>query len=223
MKTDRILVISPHPDDETLGMGGSIAKLIHSGSDVFILTVSGHLPPLYKKDDYEITVKEAKKAYKILGVKDFDFLEIPATMVNEVPVHKLNAMIGNVVKEFLPNQVFIPFPDRHIDHRLIFESMMVATRPIKESSNINLVAAYETLSETHWNAPYLEPNFTPNFVIDIDDYIEIKLEALRCYQSQITNKEGPRSLRAVESLAEFRGSQSGFNFGEAFFITRMTA
>ena len=92
---------------------------------------------------------------------------------------------------------------------------------MKESSNINLVACYETLSETHWNAPYLEPNFTPNYVIGIDDFIDIKLDALRCFESQITESQGPRSISAVRSLSEFRGSQSGFRFGEAFFITRM--
>jgi LmbE family N-acetylglucosaminyl deacetylase len=222
MKKDRILIISPHPDDETLGMGGTIAKLINSGTEIFILTVSGHLPPLYKQEDYEITIEEARNAYKVLGVSNFDFLEIPATMISDLPVHEINSKISNVVVDFLPDQVFIPFPDRHIDHRVIFDSAMVATRPVKESSKINLVACYETLSETHWNAPYLEPNFTPNFVVDIDDFIEVKLEALRCYQSQITENNGPRSISSVKALSKFRGSQSGFGFGEAFFVTRMT-
>ena len=217
----KVIVIAPHPDDETLGMGGSIAKLIKSGSEIFILTVSGHLPPLYEEKDYKQTVIEAKNAYKLLGVKNFDFLEVPATMVNDLPTHELNNMISKAVKDFMPDQVFIPFPDRHIDHRVIFESAMVATRPVKESSNINLVACYETLSETHWNAPYLEPNFNPNYVIGIDDFIDIKLDALRCFESQITESQGPRSISAVRSLSEFRGSQSGFRFGEAFFITRM--
>ena len=153
MKRDRILVISPHPDDETLGMGGTIAKLIKSGSEIFILTVSGHLPPLYKEEDYKQTVEEAKNAYNYLGVKNFDFLEVPATMVNDLPSHELNNMIFKAIKDFIPDQVFIPFPDRHIDHRAIFESAMVATRPVRESSNINLVACYETVSYTHLTLP----------------------------------------------------------------------
>lgn len=222
MNSKKILVVSPHPDDETLGMGGSIAKYIQEDCEVFILTISGHLPPLYKKEDYEVTVNEAKKAYASLGVKDFDFLEIPATMVGDIPTHELNGKISDTIKKFQPTHVFSPFPDRHIDHRVIFESVMVATRPVGHSSMIEMVAAYETLSETHWNAPYLEPNFNPNFVINIDNFLDKKIEALTCYKSQITEKEGPRSLRSVKSLAEFRGSQSGFKYGEAFFITRMT-
>ena len=81
MKKKRILVVSPHPDDETLGVGGTIAKLANTGNDISVLTISGHLPPLYKRRDYELTVKEAKKAFKILaesfnGIRD---IKISAT------------------------------------------------------------------------------------------------------------------------------------------------
>ena len=219
----RILIVSPHPDDETLGVGGSISKFITQGHDVMILTVSGHLPPLYSKEEYEITLKEAYEAYKILGVNKSIFLEIPATMIGEEPVHVFNGKISSVLKEFEPNIVFCPFPDRHIDHRLIFESCMVATRPVGFGKKIEMVAAYETLSETHWNAPHIEPNFTPNWVIDVTDYFGIKLKALKCYESQISEFPGPRSLEAVEALAKFRGTQSGFSFGEGMHIIRKTS
>jgi N-acetylglucosamine malate deacetylase 1 len=217
----RILVISPHPDDESLGLGGTILKSVSEGHDIFVLTVSGHLPPLYSKEDYDRTVKESYKAFEILGVKNSSFLEIPATMIGEQPIHELNNKIITVMKDYKPNIVYCPFPDRHIDHQLIFQSSMVATRPVNVGLNIELVAAYETLSETHWNAPYIEPNFTPNMVINIDNHINNKLNALRCYKSQIDEESGPRSIKAVRALAEFRGTQSGFNFGEALYIIRM--
>ena len=220
LKNKRIIVVSPHPDDETLGAGGSIDKFITQGNEVMILTVSGHLPPLYSREDYEVTLKEAYEAYKILGVKESVFLEIPATMIGEEPVHVLNSKLTSILKEFRPNIVLCPFPDRHIDHRLIFESCMVATRPVGFGKEIEMVAAYETLSETHWNAPYIEANFTQNLVVDISLNLETKIEALRCFKSQISEKEGPRSLEAVKSLAKFRGSQAGFESGEAFYIIK---
>ena len=198
----RVLVITPHPDDETLGVGGSIAKLINQGHDVYILTVSGHLPPLYDRKDYDKTVKEAHKAYDILGITHSKFLEIPATMIGDEPVHSLNNKISSVINKYRPNFVFCPFPDRHIDHRLIFESTLVATRPVQVGADIELVAAYETLSETHWNAPYIEPNFIPNLVIDISKYINQKIEAMKCFRSQITINKGPRSVKAVKALAQ---------------------
>jgi LmbE family N-acetylglucosaminyl deacetylase len=184
------------------------------------LTISGHLPPLYSEKEFETTLKESKEAYKILGIKNYDFLKIPATMVKDYATHELNGSISSVLKDFKPSHVFIPFPDRHIDHRIIFDSCMVASRPVGIGKNIKMVCAYETLSETHWNAPYIEPNFIPNLVIKIDDFIDKKIEALKCFESQITSAEGPRSLDAVKALSRFRGSQSGFNYGEAFSVIR---
>lgn len=216
-----ILVIAPHPDDETLGVGGTIAKYTEQGDNVIVLTVAGHMPPLYSDEDYEITVTEAKKAYDILGISDSIFLDIPATMISEEPVHIFNKRIADIVNEYKPDIVLCPYPDRHIDHRLVFESTLVATRPVNAGREIEIIAAYETLSETHWNAAHIEPNFTPNWVVDISDQIDRKLDALKCYESQIPQFPGSRSLEAVEALAKFRGTQAGFAYGEGFHIIRM--
>lgn len=223
MTNKRILVIAPHPDDETLGAGGAIAKFSSNGHEVHVLMISGHLPPLYEQKDYERTVKEARKAFDILGVADSTFLEIPSTMIGDIPHHELNKKIFKVIENIKPHIVLCPYPDRHIDHKLVFESTMVATRPVGIGKKIEMVAAYETLSETHWNAPHIEPNFTPNWVIDVTDYFGIKLKALKCYESQISEFPGPRSLEAVEALAKFRGTQSGFSFGEGMHIIRKTS
>ncbi|MDC0969294.1 PIG-L family deacetylase [Alphaproteobacteria bacterium] len=223
MSKKRILVVSPHPDDETLGVGGTIAKYSSEGHEVNVLTISGHLPPLYKREDYEITLSESRLAFKVLGVTKSVFLELPATMIGNIPIHELNSKILKIVDDFKPHIVFCPYPDRHVDHRLVFESVMVATRPVGISRNIEIIAAYETLSETHWNAPHIEPNFIPNWVIDISKNIKKKMEALKCYQSQIPDFPGPRSIEAVEALAKFRGTQAGFGYGEGMHIIRMVS
>ena len=220
MTTKKILVVAPHPDDETLGVGGTIAKFSSMGYEVKVLTICGHLPPLYNREDYDKTVAEALKAFDILGVSSSSFLEIPATMIGDIPVHEINNKIAQVMNDFLPHMVLCPYPDRHIDHRLVFDSIMVATRPVGIGRNIEIIAAYETLSETHWNAPHIEPNFTPNWVIDITDHIEEKLKALKCYKSQLIEFPSPRSIQAVEGLAKFRGTQAGFGFGEGMHIIR---
>ena len=217
----RVMVVAPHPDDETLGAGGTIAKYSAQGAEVFVLMVSGHLPPLYSREDYDQTVSEAKAAFELLGVSQSEFLEIPATMIDDQPLHEVNGRISKIVNEFSPHIIFCPYPDRHVDHRLVFNSVMVATRPVGVGRGIEIVATYETLSETHWNAPHIEPNFTPNWVVDITKQIDKKLDALRCYKSQISNFPGPRSIEAVEALAKFRGTQAGFGYGEGFHIVRM--
>ena len=221
MMKKRILVIAPHPDDETLGAGGTIAKFSDQGHQVAVLVVSGHLPPVYRREDYEISVKEAKRAFEILGVAESRFLEIPATMVGEQPVHVVNRKIGEFVKDISPQIVLCPFPDRHVDHRAVFESVMVATRPVAAGRGIEVLAAYETLSETHWNAAHIEPNFVPNWVVDITAQIDRKISALNCYESQIPVFPGARSIDAVDALAKFRGTQAGFSFGEGFHVIRM--
>lgn len=219
----RILIVAPHPDDESLGAGGTAAKCAALGHEVTVLIVSGHLPPLYTREAYEATLREAGRAFAILGIGKSKFLEIPATMVHDEPVHVLNEKIGSVVRETDPHIVLTCYPDRHVDHRVIFDAVMVATRPVGDGRRIELVAAYETLSETHWNAPFSEPNFVPNWVADITEHLETKLKACSCYESQITPFPGSRSIEAVRALATFRGTQAGFAHGEAFQIIRMTS
>lgn len=216
-------MVAPHPDDETLGVGGTIAKHAEQGNEVRVLIVSGHLPPLYDRSSYDITVKEAELAFGILGVSGSRFLEIPTGLLAAQPVGLLNEKILETLSDFRPDIVLCPFPDRHIDHRLVFESVMVATRPRGPGSSIQILAAYETLSETHWNAPQIEANFVPNFIVDVTSQMPRKLQALKCYASQIPPFPGARSIDAVDALAKFRGTQAGFGFGEAFQVIRMIA
>jgi len=215
----RAVVIAPHPDDETLGAGGTIARLVENGTDVSILVVSGHLPPLYDQSSFEVTKKEAEQAFKVLGVKHFEFLNIPATMVNQVPVAELNGHISQFILAVRPNWVLLPFPDRHIDHRIIFDSAVVACRPIGIEPP-QVVLAYETLSETHWNVAGVEATFAPEFFVDISRQMKKKTEALAKYESQISQAPS-RSIDAVNALARFRGSQNGCSNAEAFKVVRI--
>lgn len=217
----RLLVIAPHPDDEILGVGGTMAKYANNGYHVTVLTVAGHRPPLYSEENYQQTVKEARQAHALVGVKESVFLDVAATMVGAMKTHELNGMVSAVVNRIKPAIVMVPYPDRHVDHRIIFDSAMVATRPVHVGTHIEILAAYETLSETHWNAPHIEPNFTPNWVCNITAHIETKLAALQCFKSQIPAFPGARSIEALRALAVFRGTQAGFAYGEAFHVLRM--
>jgi LmbE family N-acetylglucosaminyl deacetylase len=222
MSENGLLVIAPHPDDETLGAGGTIARCAAAGLPVTILTVAAHMPPLYSEAVHRQTVSEARKAHGLLGASDSRFLDFPAVFVRDKPVAELNGAIAAVVAEVAPRIVLCPYPDRHVDHRAIFDAAMVASRPVGPGVGIGLVAAFETLSETHWNAPHIEPNFTPNWVVDISETIERKMAALACYESQIPPFPGARSLEAARALALFRGTQAGFAYGEGFHVIRMT-
>ncbi len=216
---NRIAIIAPHPDDETIAVGGSIARFVDSGCDVSVLIVSGHLPPLYDAEAFAITKSEAISAFNVLGVKNYQFAEIPATYVHAQPISRLTGIVSDFLRDTSAELVFIPFPDRHIDHRAIFDASVVACRPIGPSFP-RMVLAYETLSETHWNVPGVEPSFNPEFFIDISEFIDRKQEALSLYKSQI-NSTNARSIDSCTALAKFRGSQNGCSYAEAFKVVRV--
>jgi LmbE family N-acetylglucosaminyl deacetylase len=218
-----VLVIAPHPDDETLGCGGTIRRISDSGYNVTVLTVAAHMPPLYSREVHERTVNESKAAHAVLGVQESIYLDKPAVFLGDIPVPEFNTLIADQVKASSPEILLIPYYDRHIDHRMIFDACMVAARPVGPGKNISLVAAYETISETHWNAPHIEPNFTPNFCVDITEQIDAKLKAIACFASQLHEFPGPRSVEALKALALFRGSQAGYGYAEGFQVIRMGA
>lgn len=219
----KVLVIAPHPDDETLGAGGTIRKFADAGCEVSIVTVAAHMPPLYTEEVHQTTVRESKAAQAVLGVKKSVFLDKPAVLLGDIPIAEFNSLILTQVNEIAPDILLMPYYDRHIDHRMIFEACLVAARPVGVGKGISLVAAYETISETHWNAPHIEPNFTPNFCVDITEQIDKKIEAMNCFASQLHPFPGPRSVEALKALALFRGSQAGYGYAEGFQVIRMGA
>lgn len=217
-KYNSISIIAPHPDDEVLGCGGLISKLSKfKDIKINIMIVSGHLPPLYTNEEFEITKKECLLAHKKMGIKGIPvFLKIPATKINDFPTASLNNKIKKFIDINNSEIVCIPFPDRHIDHKIIFESCMVATRPVGKKYP-KLVMCYETLSETNWNAPFIEPNFVPNVFINIDKEMDKKIKAMKIYKSQ---NSSTRSIDSIKSLANFRGSQNGSKYAEAYQLVR---
>ena len=215
---ESVSIIAPHPDDEVLGLGGTISRMSKSGIQVHLLIISGHLPPLYDIKIFEKTKKECNIASTILGIASVQFLEIPATQINLLPIVDLNTRIKKFLDYNKSSTVFIPFPDRHIDHKLIFEASMVCTRPVG-AHYPKLILSYETLSETDWNAPYIEPIFIPEFLVDVSETFNYKLDAMKSYESQLENAPS-RSLEAIEALARYRGSQNGFKYAEGFKVIR---
>ncbi|MDP8961627.1 MAG: PIG-L family deacetylase [Actinomycetota bacterium] len=218
--SQRVLVIAPHPDDEVLGVGGTIAKLAAEGAWVEVVIVTKASPPLYTEDVLVTGRREARAAQRTLGASRSRFLSFPAAGLDSVPHSELNAGLGEVFAEGRPEVVFIPFNgDMHTDHQLVFTSAMVCSRPGSAWSPRSIYA-YETLSETNWNAPYVTPNFVPNVFVDITAHLETKLAAMRQYASQLKDFPHERSIGALEALAARRGSTVGVAAAEAFVLVR---
>jgi len=215
-----ILVVAPHPDDEVLGCGGTIARFATAGERVHV-AIATQGRPLFPAKQVKQVRSEARKASRILGVDKLHFLDLPVTTLHLIPEHKLNAAFVKLMQLVKPDCVFIPFPgDRHQDHREIFDAMMVAMRPDGRRHRVERIACYETVSETHWAAAGVEPGFEPNWYVDISGSLAGKLAAMRAYASQLAEKIPARSLEAIEALARFRGSVVGMGAAEAFQVVR---
>ncbi|RSD35146.1 MAG: LmbE family protein [Methanohalophilus sp.] len=213
----KILVIAPHPDDETLGCGGTIVKHIVSGDCVTICIVTTAYTPAWSEEFLNIRNNQVNKATTILNINRVIDLGYHTVKLDTIPQKDISESLSNVVKQVNPDIVYIPHKgDLHRDHRVIFESSLVALRPV--NCNVKRILAYETLSETEWGQP-IEP-FMPTSYCDISETFSKKVEALKAYKSELRDYPHPRSVEAIEALAKKRGSEVGFHYAEAFSIIR---
>ena len=217
----KVLVIAPHPDDEVLGVGGTIARLANERNDITVVIVTKGWEPLFPNSQVEQVRAEARRANELLGVKSLRFMDLPVTKLNSIPDHELNKKFEQLLDEEKPQLVFLPFRgDRQEDHRQVFDACMVAFRPAINRKYIKQILCYETVSETHCSAAHIESYFEPQLWIDISNHLAAKLEAMRIYQSQLQREPDARSLEALSSLAKWRGSTAGMYAAECFVVVR---
>lgn len=218
----RLLVVAPHPDDEVLGVGGTLARAAAEGDETFVLIVTRGFPPRFVVSDTERVQEEARRAHALLGVQETFTLAFPAAELNSTPHADLNAEIARIIDEVRPERLFVPFTgDLHLDHQRVFASSLVAARPSSAWSP-KATYAYETLSETNWNAPYISPSFQPNVFVDVSAYLETKIRAMQAYTSQVRPSPHERSVEALRALATLRGSTVGVAAAEALVLVRQT-
>ncbi|WP_206078940.1 PIG-L deacetylase family protein [Allomesorhizobium camelthorni] len=216
----RWLVIAPHPDDEVLGCGGTIARVAGEGGEVHVAVVTRGQPPAFDEELIARVRSEASAAHRHLAVRESHWLDLPAAQLFETPHSKLNHALGNLVRELRPDTLLIPFVgDVHMDHQLIFMSSLVAARP-HQSTYPRRILAYETVSETNWNAPHVTASFVPNVFIDIEKTLQRKLEAAAMFGSQMRSFPHERSLETLRALAIVRGTAVHRAAAEAFVLIR---
>jgi N-acetylglucosamine malate deacetylase 1 len=215
-----VVVVAPHPDDEVLGAGGTIARFARMGVEVHVVVLTSGRAPRFSAAAVERVRAEAGQAHEVLGVAHTHWLGFPAAELSEHPHADLNAGLGRVMQELDPGVVLAPHPgDIHLDHQMAFLSTLVASRP-HSAQRPTFIAAYETLSETNWNAPYLTPPFVPNLFVDIGDTLPLKLEAFRKFASQVKAEPHERSVRTLTALATLRGATVHLPAAEAFVLVR---
>jgi len=231
----KILVVSAHPDDEIIGMGGTLKKLTkyHDVSILFLadgITArkkSGHVNVV----KYEVTKEEnekmkqeietrkihARKALSIVGIKKMKFLNLPDNELDTIPFLKIVKEIEKTILEFKPQILFTHHHnDLNVDHRIAYEASITAARPIFNNP-VSTIISFEAVSSTDWKYPY---QFNPNLFIEISQELKLKIKSLEAYKNEIRKFPHPRSNETIIALAKRWGSLSGYNAAEAFEIIR---
>jgi LmbE family N-acetylglucosaminyl deacetylase len=216
----RLVIIAPHPDDEVLGAGGTMARTAAGGGEVFVVIVTRGMPPEFDPADTDRIRQEACAAHALLGVRETLYLDFPAAGLDGVRHSVLNKAIHDVLTRLQPDTLMVPFPgDIHMDHQRAFHSAMVAVRPHRGPAHPRILA-YETLSETNWYAAPITPAFVPTVYLDLTNHLDAKLRAMACYASQVRPSPHERSVESLRALAMLRGSTVGLAAAEAFVLVR---
>ena len=214
---NNILVVAVHPDDETLGCGGTLLKHKANGDKIhwLICTTLNKNNSYYKKRE-----KEISKVSKLYNFNSVHQLQFETTMVDQYSMSELIKFISGVINKVRPNIIYLPFKeDVHTDHKKLFEASYSCTKSFRYSF-IKKIYMMETLSETDFAPSIKKDSFTPNTFVDISRYINKKIKIMKVYKSEIKNHPFPRSEKTIRALATFRGSTSGCKFAESFVLLK---
>ena len=208
-----ILVIAAHPDDEILGVGGTLCRHVSNGDDVYVCIVTKAYEPNWTKEYINNKIKEQNELDDFLHIKKRFNLNLETVRLNILPYGEINKKISKIVEEVKPNIIYTHHEnDLNYDHKLVFRASLVASRPPKK---IKLLC-FETLSGTEWsNKP-----FQPNIWINIGEYIEKKIKAFEIYKSEVKDYPHPRSSQGIKILAMKRGLEICEDYAEAFILVR---
>lgn len=213
---NKILVIAPHPDDETLGCGGTLLKHLESGDSLYWTLVTSMTEEAgYKKNIIKTREKEIKKIKKIYKFKKLFKLDFMPSKIDSLPLLEVIKPLVDVVNEVKPNILYLPFyGDAHTDHQVTFKAASSLIKWFRYPF-IKKVIIYETLSETNFNFS-TKHNFRPNMYVNISKFLEKKIKIFKTYKSEVKKHPFPRSEEAIRASAILRGSESGFKYAEAF-------
>ena len=212
---ERVLIIAAHPDDELLGSGGTIKKLINHGYHVITVIIAKG-----RKEEEQNMKLNVIKANQHLGVEETIFLEYPNLLLETFPLHVITKEIESLVAKHKPAIIFTHhYGDINMDHQILFQAVLTAVRPLPGNKAIELLC-FETVSSSEWSQQTNDKSFKPNYYVDITDTIDQKLEALQFYDVEMRPFPHPRSYKGVKHLAQVRGMTIGVENAEAFEIIR---
>jgi LmbE family N-acetylglucosaminyl deacetylase len=214
---NKVLIIAVHPDDETLGCGGTLLKHKANNDEINWLICTN----IDKSHSYYKTRQE--EINRVSKIYDFDIvhnLKLKTMQVDEYSMSELIGKISKVINEVKPNIIYLPFKgDVHSDHRKIFEASYSCTKSFRYPF-IKKIYMIETLSETEFAPSTKEDSFIPNVFVDISDFMDKKIEIMKIFESEISEHPFPRSIRNLKALGALRGATCGVEYAESFVLLK---
>jgi len=212
-----VVVIAAHPDDEILGVGGTIRRHVLSGDDVHVMVVCEGVTMRYRGRGVNLR-KHSEAACRRLGTNPPEHLGLPDQRLDTLSLIDVILPLEARLKRLQPQRVYTHFHgDVNRDHQIVAEAAAVACRPL--GSTLESFLAYETPSATEWGIPY---TFAPNYFVEITATLADKLAAMACYATEVGTYPHPRSLRHLEERARSWGAWAGTEAAEAFVLLRHT-
>lgn len=216
-----VLVIAPHPDDETLGCGGTLLRHKIEGDSIHWLIATRMDQSIgFSKEQIAHRETQLQSVTDLYGFDSVNTLDFITTRLDEMPMGDVVGSISRVVKNVNPHTIYLPYRgDVHTDHRVVFDAVISCTKWFRYPC-IKRILAYETLSETEFGINPDSNGFRPNVFVDISAYMGIKLKILDTYATELGTFPFPRSVEAIQAQATLRGATAGCTAAEAFMLLK---
>ncbi|WP_044419394.1 PIG-L deacetylase family protein [Halarcobacter anaerophilus] len=221
----KILIVAAHPDDEVLGCFATVSKLINQGNEAYTLILGEGKTSRdekrvieKRKDELKLLNKEIIEANNTIGIKKVYTENFPDNRFDSVALLDIVKAVTKVKEEIKPDIIFTHYEnDLNIDHQITYKAVLTATRPMEEES-VKEIYSFEILSSTEWSYPL---SFYPDFFVDVESSIELKIEAMKKYNSELHEYPHPRSIEGIRLNARYQGMRVGKKCVEAFKTVRV--
>ena len=218
-KNKNVLFVAAHPDDETLGCGGSILKHKKSGDKVYWLIITDMLRSEgFTEERIRARHKEIGTIAAAYGFSGIFKLNLPTAKLDRVPMSEIISQVDGVIKKTKAEVIYLPHAgDIHTDHQITHRAVVSSAKSFK-FPQVKRILAYETVSETEFAAPRRNSVFLPNVFTNVTPFMDKKLSLMKLYKGEVKPFPFPRSIKNLKALAAFRGSRMGARYAEAFML-----
>ena len=213
----RVLAIATHPDDETLGAGGTLCKHVARGDELHWFIATAAFAPRYTDEQISRQKENVAALERMYGVASLHWPRLPTTRLDDMALEAVIDPLCEAIHEVEPSCIYsVGGSDVHTDHGAVHTALMTSIKAFQRPPGLDRILTYEVISSTDVYPAARPAPFVPTTYSDITEFIERKLEVMSVFKSELHEPPLPRSLESIRALARYRGSAIGVDYAEAF-------